>query len=146
MMGFVVPDDARRLGSVIDPATGETVEVYATPVDTSLPYRKSDGSSGRMRSAESDAALPSGGLWEVYTSNGRMFGENYFDHHGWWANTDIRYLPLVRRQGRVLRFLTQLTVGLSNGFPWRDVLAFASGWSLRSYRKSLRPRHTQENR
>lgn len=48
---------------------------------------------------------------------------------------DLIYMP-IRNRGRIARFFIQLGAGLSNGYPLKDVLAFAFRWSLTGKRKN----------
>ena len=122
------------LGTLKDPYTGEDVGVVAHPRGRGIPYRKRNNTFGDLRSKQSDKDWPDNDLFTLEFSNGRQFGETHYDINGWWLNTNITYMPGVKRTP-VANFFIQLGGGLSNGYPLLDVLNFA----LRSAGGTLQP-------
>lgn len=134
---YVPGGSGKEVGSLLDPSTGETVSVVAVEDRPSIPYRKSSGRRGDAITPEAVADWPNGGLWSIYFSNGRLFEEVYTDANGWWRSVNARYVR-GRRYHWLSNFFIQLGAGLSNGYPLKDILGFATGWSLRSLRGEWR--------
>ncbi|HLS02459.1 MAG TPA: hypothetical protein VK054_10855 [Beutenbergiaceae bacterium] len=127
---YYCPNSSFKVGTITDPHYGEPVEVWARATFPSIGYKKANGHFGDLSTPESDAAWPEHGIYQLYTSNGRNFHESHTDRDGWWITIDTVYLPLTRNPGRWSLFFQGVGVGLSNGFPARDVLAFSFPWLL----------------